>query len=407
MNDVVVTGMGVVSSIGQSVETYWQSLLAGKVAVRPATPEESGSDRPLLWAPILDFDPSAHLDERTVAGTDRFAQILMVAAENAVADAGLGGLDPVRTAVVTGTSMGGLNSVIDAQADLDRAGADAVPRKVQIKMWPNMGAAQLAYRWKLHGPQLTLCTACASSADAIGTGSRFIEAGLVDVAIVGGSDAHLRPLILMSAGGLGAGSKADDPLRASLPFDKNRSGMVVGEGGAVLVLERRAHAEQRGATAYAAVSGYGSLADSYHPSSPDPSGEWQALTMRHALDDAGLDVDAISGVLAHGTATRIGDTSEIRAVNRYLGDHAPEVKVASIKGHIGHSSGAAAVMSSVAAIKALQEGQLVMNAGTTDPDDEAQFEIVTRAPAKLAEGSIQVNAFGFGGQNASLVYSPA
>lgn len=406
MRDVVVTGIGVVSSIGQTVESYWDNLAAGTVAIRRASRDELGADDHVLWAPIDDFDPAGRLDDRAIAGTDRFAQILMIAAQDAVAHAGLDTLHPLRTAVVTGTSMGGLNSVIDAQADYDRGGADAVPKKVQIKMWPNMGAAQLAYHWKLHGPQLTLCTACASSADAIGTGARFIEAGLVDVAVVGGSDAHLRPLVLLSAGALGAGSKARDPLRASLPFDKNRSGMVVGEGGAVLVLERRAHAAARGARAYATVAGYGSLGDSYHPSSPDPSGEWQALTMQHALDDAGLDVSAVSGVVAHGTATVVGDLSEIRAVNAYLGSHAPAVKVASVKGHIGHSSGAAAVMSSVAAIKALQDGELVMNAGTTEPEDEARFELVTRAPAKLCGGHVQVNAFGFGGQNASLIFGP-
>jgi 3-oxoacyl-[acyl-carrier-protein] synthase II len=195
-------------------------------------------------------------------------------------------------------------------------------------------------------------------------------------------------------------------MRASLPFDRCRSGMVVGEGSGALVLERRSHAEARGARPYAAVTGYGSLADSYHPSSPDPSGEWQALTMRHALEDAGLGIESISGILAHGTATRAGDTSEIRAMNRYLGAHAPDVRVASIKGHIGHSSGAAAVMSCIAAIQGLREGRLIMNAGTTEPDDEARFDVVTRAPATITAGSVQVNAFGFGGQNASLVFSP-
>jgi 3-oxoacyl-[acyl-carrier-protein] synthase II len=407
MRDVVVTGTGVVSALGHTPGAFWEQLCAGTVAVRRAPREDAGTDEPVVWAPMPDFDPAARLDGRTLAGTDRFAQILMVAAEDAVADAGLDGLDPLRTAVVTGTSMGGLTSVIDAQAAYDRGGPEALPRKVQITMWPNMGAARLAYRWKLHGPQLTLCTACASSADAIGTGARFVESGLVDVAIVGGSDAQLRPLVLLSAGALGAGSTEPYPARASLPFDVHRSGMVVGEGGAVLVLESRAHAAARGATPLAAVAGYGSLADSYHPSSPDPSGEWQALAMRQALDDAGLAVDAVGGVVAHGTATRIGDTSEIRALNAYLGAHAPQVKVASIKGHVGHSSGAAAVMSAVAGIQALRTGSLMMNAGTTEPDPDAEFAIVTGAPAALTAPAVQVNAFGFGGQNASLVMTPA
>lgn len=407
MKDVVITGIGAVSSLGETVEQYWAGLYSGQVAIKVMSVEEAGTDAPMLWAPIVGFDPARHLDPRTISGTDRFAQLLLVAAEAAVVNSGISELDPIRTAVMTGTSMGGLNSVIDAQADFDRGGHEAVPNKVQIKMWPNMGAAQLAYKWQLHGPQLTLCTACASSADAIGIGARHIEAGLVDVAIVGGSDAHLRPLVLLSAFGLGAGSKATDPLRASLPFDRNRSGMVVGEGAAVLVLESRAHAEARGAVPLASITGYASLADSYHPSSPDPTGKWQSLTMLNALADAGLPVEAISGIVAHGTATKAGDTSEIRAMNEYLGDHAEDVKVASVKGHIGHNSGAAAVMSAIAAIKALADGRMVMNAGTTEPDDEAHFEIVTHTPAKMTDGAVQVNAFGFGGQNASLVLTPS
>jgi 3-oxoacyl-[acyl-carrier-protein] synthase II len=410
MRDVVVTGIGIASALGHTPDEYWTRLRAGEVAVRVATPAELGVDAPVLWAPIDDFDPAARFDPRIVAGTDRCAQLLMAAAIDAVADAGLdaaGQLHPRRTAVMTGTSMGGLNSVIDAQSALERDGVDAIPRKVQIMMWPNMGAAQLAHRWKLHGPQLTICTACASSADAIGIAARHIETGMVDVAIVGGSDAQLRPLVLLSAGGLGAGSSALDPLRASLPFDVNRSGMVVGEGGGAVVLESRAHAAARGAVPLAAIAGYGSLADSYHPSSPDPSGEWQALTMRTALDDAGLEPDAISAVVAHGTATRVGDISEIRALNRYLGRHAGDVKVASVKGHVGHASGGAAAMSVVAAIGALRDGLLPMNAGTTEPEGEADFEIVVGGPATIAPGAVQVNAFGFGGQNASLVLTPA
>jgi len=301
--------------------------------------------------------------------------------------------------------MGGLNSVIEGQEAYDLKGPEAIPNKVQIRMWPNMGAAQIAYKWGLHGPQLTLCTACASSADAIGTGARHIASGTADVAIVGGSDAHLKPLILLSAGGLGAGSAAVDPDRALMPFDKQRTGMVVGEGAGVLVLESRAHAEARGATVLAGVAGYGSLADSYHPSSPHPDGTWQALTMQHALADAGLSTADIAGVVAHGTGTRAGDIAELRALNQYLGDDADGVKVASIKGHVGHTSGAAAVFSAIAAVRALGERTMVHNRGTSDPEDEAHFEVVTGGPAPLGDGVVQVNAFGFGGQNASLIFT--
>ena len=404
MKDVVVTGMGVVSSIGSTVDRYWESLTSGRIGIVKASAEDLGADRPGLWAPIDGgFGAEELLDDKVLAGTDRHTQMLMVAAENAREQAGLGELDPLRTALVTGTSMGGLNSVIDAQSAYEDGGAPAVPNKVQIKMWPNMGAAQLAYRWKLHGPQLTLCTACASSADAVGTAARLIESGIADVAVAGGSDAHLKPVVLLSAGGLGAGSAEVDPARGLLPFDKGRSGMVVGEGAGALVLESRRHAQARGARILAAVRGYGSLADSYHPSSPDPSGEWQALTMSNALADAGLERSDIAGIVAHGTGTRIGDAAELRAINRYLGEHAEKVVVASTKGHIGHTSGASAVMSMIAAIESLRTRRFVHNAGTTDPEDEARFRIVTGGPVELGEGAVQVNAFGFGGQNASVL----
>lgn len=404
MKDVVVTGSGVVSSIGSTVEGFWESLLAGRIGITGATPEDLGSDSPGLWAPIRGgFGAEELLDERVLNGTDRYAQMLMVAAEGARTDAGLDELDPLRTAVLTATSMGGLNSVIDAQAAYDAGGQEALPNKVQIRMWPNMGGAQLAYRWKLHGPQLTFCTACASSADAVGNAARMVEAGAVDVAVVAAGDAHLRPLVLLSAGGLGAGSTSLDPARGLMPFDKARTGMVVGEGAGALVLESREHARARGAEVLAAVRGYGSLADSYHPSSPDPSGEWQAMTMSNALREAGLGSADVAGVVAHGTGTKVGDVSEIRAVNQVLGDHAERAKVASIKGHIGHTSGAAAVMSMVAGIRAMSTGDFPANAGTTDPEDEARFEVVIGGPAKLGDGAVQINAFGFGGQNASVV----
>lgn len=406
MQDVVVTGSGVVSSLGSTVDAYWEGLKASRSGIRTATAEEFGSDAPGVWAPVLhDFVGPARLDPRVEAGSDRHTQMLMVAAGSAFEDSKLDSLDPLRTAVITGTSMGGLNSVIEGQEEYDAHGPSAIPNKVQIKMWPNMGAAQLAYKWKLHGPQLTVCTACASSADAIGIGARHIQSGLVDVALVGGSDAHLKPLVLLAAGGLGAGSSSMDPERALMPFDKDRTGMVVGEGAGVLVLERRQHAEARGARILGSVRGYASLADSYHPSSPDPTGEWQALTMKQALVDADLDVGDVAAVVAHGTGTRIGDVSEIRALNDYLGDRAPDVKVASIKGHIGHTSGAAAVMSAIAAIRGLDEGTLVHNRGTSNPEDEARFEVVTHGPAAITPGAIQINAFGFGGQNASLVFT--
>lgn len=406
MKDVIVTGMGVVSSVGHTIEGFWAALAGGVVGIRQVPPADS-EGHGWLAAPVQDsFGAEELFDPRQLPGTDRHTQMLVAATESALADAGLPDLPSRRTAIVTGTAMGGLASAFDAQQAYDEGGLAALPNKVQIQIWPNQGAYQIAARHGVHGPQLTLCTACASSLDAIGTGARFIESGIADVAVVGGSDAHLRAVILMSAGALGMGARTDDPSRACLPFDRDRGGIVVGEGAGVLVLESRRHARQRGARGLASVSGYASMSDAFHPTSPDPSGTWQAATMGEALADAGAGVSDIAGILAHGTGTRVGDAAEMKAINAHLGSSAPGTPVTSIKGNLGHTSGAAAVMSTIAAVTGMRRGLMVPTAGTRDVDPLAAFQVVTGAPAELADGLVQVNAFGTGGQNASLLVGP-
>lgn len=406
MDDVVVTGVGVISSIGCTPDDFWAGLAGGALGIRRATPEES-EGHAWISAPVdTDFGAADLLEPRLLAGTDRHTQMLLAACERALAHSGLETLPQRRTAIVTGTAMGGLASAFDAQQAYDRGGVSALPSKIQIQIWPNQGAYQIAARHHVHGPQLTLCTACASSLDAIGTGARFLESGVADVALVGGSDAHLRAAILMSAGRLGMGSRSDDPARACTPFDVDRAGIVVGEGAGVLVLEHRRHARERGATPLAAIRGYASMGDAYHPTSPDPSGEWQTLTMAEALADAGASASDLSAVVAHGTGTKVGDASEIAALNRHLGAHASATPVTSIKGNVGHTSGAAGVMSVITAIDSLRNGRLVPTAGTRQVDPAAEFPVVIGEPAVTRQGLVQVNAFGTGGQNASLILGP-
>jgi 3-oxoacyl-[acyl-carrier-protein] synthase II len=410
---VVVTGQGAVSPLGIGIAPMLAGLWANAVAIRPA-PWARPGDPFAWWAVVPGFDPRDWMDDRVVAGTDLFAQFALAAAVQAVDDAGLGRLDPVRTAVVHGTSMGGTRALLKAQHQYETGGAAAVERKTMIQIWPNMAAAQIAMRYGLHGPQLTVCTACASSLDAIGIARSLIRDGQVDVAIVGGTEGGLPtasgeadgdfvPAMYIGQAAYGMTTGERDPARASLPFDVHRSGIVTGEGSAALVLESPAHARARGARILAEVAGFATLADSYHPSSPDPAGTWEARAMQLALDDAGASPEQVSALIAHGTATPKGDTAEIAAINSVYRPRRSPLPVFSHKGHIGHTGAASGAVSVIAAAHAMAQGSFPNTAGTRDVDPAAEFDVVIRQPIALDVDVVQVNAFGFGGQDSSVV----
>ena len=411
--NVVVTGRGAVSPLGIGVAPMLAGLWANQVAVRPA-PWARDGDPFAWWAVVTGFDPLDWMDAKVVAGTDLFAQFALAAAVQAVDDAGLGELDPVRTAVVHGTSMGGSRALLKAQHDYERQGPAAVERKTMIQIWPNMAAAQIAMRYGLHGPQLTVCTACASSLDAIGIARSLIRDNLVDVAIVGGTEGGLTtssggadgefvPAMYIGQAAYGMTTGERDPARASLPFDVHRSGIVTGEGSAALVLESPTHAAARGARVFAEVTGFATLADGYHPSSPEPAGTWEARAMRLALDDAAAAPEQVSALIAHATATPKGDSAEIAAINSIYAARGTPLPVASLKGHLGHTGAASGAMSIIAAAHAMQAGSFPNTAGTRDVDPAAEFGVITGQPVSLDVDVAQINAFGFGGQDASVV----
>lgn len=420
MRDVAITGMGLISALGCDHRAFFQSLITDQSAIRSvADPREGATDR--FWcAPIESFPVPDWLTPKLRDGTDVFAQWAMVAARQALDDAGLdaGALPPTRTAVVHGTSMGGMRSLMRAQFDLDRAGPGAIERKTMMKMWGNMAAAQLCMQYGLHGPSLTVATACASTIDALGNAARIIAAGQADIAIVGGTEAGT----FIDPDGLGDGfvpalfyapvlfgmlSRVDDPRTACLPFDVNRGGIVSGEGSAFFVIERKDHALARGARPYGYLAGYGSLADAYHPSAPDPSGQWEARAMALAVEDAGIAADEVDALLAHGTGTPKGDLAEIRAINQVHGKRARPLPVASIKAHLGHAAAASAGMSLIAGLSGMRSRQFVHTANSRTPDPEIEFDLVVGQPRALEVGVLQVNAFGFGGQNASMIVRAA
>ncbi len=412
MVEIAITGTGIVSAFGADVSGFHRCMLGPETAIK-ASPWAGEVPGRGAWQAIAeDFNPSDWMDQRVEEGTDLFAQFGLAAAEQAVRQADLGELDPLRTAVVNGTSIGGVRAVMKAQYALDTGGAEAVPRKAQIQIWPNMAAAQIAMRYDLHGPSLTLTTACASSLDAIGTAARLIERGEADVAITGGTeggislagggrDGDFVPVLFYTGNVYGMEAPSSDPNQAMLPFDVKRSGIVVGEGAAMLVLERADHARARGANILGYLRGYGSLADGFHPSSPEPTGIWEARAMEVALADADMAADEVEALVAHATGTPKGDTAEINAINKiHPGRGLP---VSSIKGHIGHPGSASGAMAVITGLMGMQAGRFGHIANTDEPDPEADFEIVHGQPKDLKYGSLQVNAFGFGGQNASVV----
>lgn len=403
MNNVAITGQGVISCFGTTIPDFCRGLDTGQIASEraPWSDEVNGN---LFYAPVKGFEPAAWMDDRTVRGTDRFAQYAVAGAVAAVKDAGIDDPDPLRTAVVMGTSMAGAATLYDAQQAYTEGGAEAVPRKLQLMAWPNMAGGHIALRWHLHGPLLTVSTACASSLDAIGLAARMIETGMADMAIVGGTDNGGAKVSGLAAVQYGmTPTDVEDPRMVCRPFDRNRKGILGGDGAGVVVLERLDHARNRGARIDGLIRGYGSLSDGYHPSSPDPSGQWEIAAMRAAQAEAGLSPRDIGAVVAHGTATPVGDTAEITAINEVFAGES--VAATSIKGNVGHTGGAAGVMNVMAGLHALRSNALPPVASTTDLEPAIQFDVPLGSPASIALDAIQVNAFGFAGQNASLVIS--
>lgn len=423
MEAIAITGTGIVSALGSDVDTFHRGLMADETGIRLAPwcdPERDGGS--VFWGTVTDFDPLDWMDAKVVDGTDLFAQFALAAAQQAMREAGLddmAGVDPERLGVVHGTSGGGVRAFQKAQYMLDTGGPGAVPRKTQLQVWANMAAGQIALRYRLHGPSLTVTTACASSLDAIGTAARLIRAGEADVVIAGGTEGGISaagggrdggfvPAMYYAGGAYGMEGASDDPRKVMLPFDVKRQGIVVGEGSAMIVLERESHARARGAKILGYLRGYGSLSDSFHPSTPDPSGQWEAKAMEKALRSAGMAPAEIGALIAHATATPKGDTAEIAAINRVHGDksgRSAPLPVSSIKGHIGHSGASSGGMSLVELLSGMAEGRFVHTANTSEPDPAAEFEVVIGQSKPLDYDTAQVNSFGFGGQNASVVIS--
>jgi 3-oxoacyl-[acyl-carrier-protein] synthase II len=406
---VAVTGIGVASAAGSTVDGFWTTLLAGRSVAGPVQRVDVSEASIQFACEARDFDPRAVMSEKQARRTDRFAQFAVVAAEAALADAGQPEVDGARVATVIGNGLGGLETIDHgAREFVGLLGPGMRGRMNPLfvpTVMPNAAAAHITMRHDFRGPCLTLSTACAAGAHAVGEGLRLLRDGSADLVLAGGAEAPVTPSGLASFGAAHALSqRSSDPAAASRPFDKDRDGFVLAEGGACLVLERLDDALARRASVRAELLGYGRNTDAYHLVAPPPDGRGAIDCMRLALDDAGLDPRDVAHVNAHGTSTPHNDAAEAVALRAVFGDEGPPVT--SIKGVLGHAIGGAGAIEAVASVLTIAERCIPPTANFEQPDQESTLDIVTK-PQPLAHGAVMSNSFAFGGHNAVLVLGPA
>ena len=405
MNRVVITGMGVISPVGNDVGSFWESLKAGKCGIGPITKFDLTNFKVKVAGEVRDFDPHVWMEKLDVMHSDLFAQFAMAAACQAVEDSGIvGHFTPERTGVYVGTGIGGIATFMEEHKKL----MDRGPRRVSPYFIPmmiaNIASSMIAMRFGCKGPAMPAVTACASGSNAIGEAMRLIRHGYADVMIAGGAEATVNALAAAGFSTMQALSLAEDPLQASLPFDRRRGGFVMGEGAGALVLEEYDHAVRRGAKIYAELAGYGSTCDAYHMTAPDPEGAGAARAIADAVREAGLDTDRIY-YNAHGTGTPMNDKCETLAIKKALGeDRARRILISSTKSMTGHMLGAAGAAEAVAAVLALREGVAPPTIGLTEPDPDCDLDYV---PLRAREADFELalsSSLGFGGHNACLAF---
>lgn len=404
---VVVTGLGVVASIGHNAGQFWDSLLAGKSGIHRLTrfdPSDYGSQ---IGAEVLDWDVTAYMDPKDARRNDRYTQFGFAASKQAVQDAKLdvSHENGDRVGVMIGSGIGGMHTYETQLKVLAERG----PRKVSPFTIPaligNMCSGLVAIEYGARGPNFGLVSACATGAHAIGEAAHAIRRGDADVMIAGGSEAAITPFAYASFCAMKAMStRNDSPQTASRPFEKNRNGFVMGEGAGILVLESMEHAEARGARIYCELAGYAATCDAFHITQPDPEGRGLSLAMNRALGSCGLKPTDIDYINAHGTSTPYNDKFETLAIKKVLGEHAYKIPVSSTKSMTGHLLGAAGGIESVISVKTIETGMIAPTINLDEPDPDCDLDYVPNAAIKRPVRTVLSNNLGFGGQNASLIF---
>lgn len=404
---VVITGMGLISPVGLTVAESWQAVLAGKSGVRPISVFDPSQFSVKIFAGVQNFDPTPYLEHKEIRKADVFIQFAVAAATQAFLDSGIVVTEENsrRIGVAIGAGIGGLPSIEKNHCLLLEGG----PRKISPNFIPfaiiNMAPGLTAIKHRLMGPNISITTACATSAHNIGTAARFVSYGDADVMLAGGTEMASTQLGLGGFASIRALSKRnEDPEHASRPWDKDRDGFVLGEGAGVLVLEEYEHAKKRGANIYAELAGYGMSEDAFHYTLPDPDGTGSAIAMQNALNDAELNYDEINYINAHATSTHVGDVLEVAAIKQVFKDYAYKVPVSSTKSMTGHLLGAAGAIEAIFSVLAIRDQILPPTTNLDHPDEGCDLDFVPHTARPAHVTATASNSFGFGGTNACLVF---
>ncbi|KZE76975.1 MULTISPECIES: beta-ketoacyl-ACP synthase II [Paenibacillus] len=402
---VVITGMGVITSLGQDLSTLWDNLMAGKSGISKIEAFDTSDYTTKIAASIKDFNPEDYIDRKDARKMDRFVQFAVAASKMALEDSKLvigENVDAERVGVSVGSGIGGLGTWEDQHNALIEKGPKRVSPFFIPMMIANMGSGQVSISLGAKGPNTSPVTACATGSHAIGDSFRMIQRGDADAMICGGAEATIRPIGIAGFCSMRAMStRNDEPEKASRPFDTERDGFVMGEGSGVLVLESLDHALKRGAHIYGEVIGYGLSGDAHHMTEPDPEGA--ARCIRMAIRDAGLNPEDIDYINAHGTSTPVGDKSETEAVKKTLGEHAYKVAISSTKSMTGHLLGAAGGVEAVICGLALQHQTIPPTINLDNQDPACDLDYVPNTPRKADLNVVMSNSFGFGGHNATVI----
>lgn len=404
MKRVVVTGMGAITPIGNSVDAFWEGVKAGKIGFDKISYFDTSDYKCKLAAQVKNFDAAEYMDKKAARRMEQFCQFAVAAAGEAMKDAGLDmeKEDPYRVGCAVGSGIGSLQAMEREHSRLLEKGPSRVAPMLVPLMISNMAAGNVSIAYHLKGKSINVVTACATGTHSIGEAYRTIQYGDADVMVAGGTESSVTPIGIAGFSALTALSSSEDPTRCSIPFDKDRNGFVMGEGSAIVILEELEHAKKRGAKIYAEVVGYGCSSDAFHITSPAEDGAGAARAMTNAVADAGISTDDITYINAHGTSTHHNDLFETRAIKLAFGNHAKEIKINSTKSMVGHLLGAAGALEFVTCVKELQEGFIHKTVGLQESEEELDLDYCKESYEEDFTYALS-NSLGFGGHNASIL----
>lgn len=403
---VVITGLGLVTPVGNDVPTSWSAIVNGRSGVAQITAFDTSANKIHIAAEVKDFDPTRYVDRQIARRMDRFLHFAVAAAHEALADSCLDQQqwDPRRVGVVIGSGIGGVHTILENQSALIERGPRRVSPFAVPALMLNSASAQISIMLGVRGPNLALATACATGSHALGEAAELIRRGRADVMIAGSSEAAMVPMALAGFENMQAlSSRQDDPTKASRPFDKDRDGFVMAEGAGVVILERLAHARARGARIYGELAGYGNTADAHHITAPAEDGIGQADCMQIALDDAEVTPAEVDYINAHGTSTPMNDASETRSIKMVFGEHAYRIPISSTKSMTGHLMGSAGSIEAAFCLLSMRDGVVPPTINYETPDPACDLDYVPNTARQMTVNVAVSNSFGFGGHNGTLV----